>query len=66
VITGFRAVYAYDPVTNSWKSKAAYPAKTGPAAAGRMTLDGKSYILGVKGIIGDQVDTLSTSALYTP
>jgi N-acetylneuraminic acid mutarotase len=66
VITGFRAVYAYDPVTNSWKSKAAYPAKTGPAAAGRMTLDGKSYILGVKGILGDGVDTLSTSALYTP
>lgn len=58
--SGCDKVFAYDPVTNTWRTKANLPTPKSDLAAGRMTLDGKSYILAVAGSGDDR------TYLYTP
>ena len=62
--SGNRKVYAYDPVTNKWTTKASYPTDRGAGATARVTLDGHDYILAVGG--RDSNDQPNATQMYTP
>lgn len=56
-------VFAYDPVTNTWATKPAMPTARADLAVGRMTLEGKSYLLAVAGNDDGSGDR---NEMYTP
>ena len=67
-IDGDRNTYAYDPLTNTWTTKASYPpGQYGPEAVTRVTFNGHPGLFMVTGrhFVGDKPVTRS-SWLYTP
>jgi hypothetical protein len=54
--------YIYEPVTNTWKTRAAPP---GGGTITRVTLDGKACVLAVRGT-GEETSDPVPTLLYTP
>jgi hypothetical protein len=57
-------MYAYDPVTNTWKTKAA--PRWGHDALVRVVHNGRSALLAVGGFHGVHRDIPNPTELYTP
>lgn len=63
---GHTSVFAYNPVTNTWRTKAALPTGRAFLAAAKVTFEGRAGILAVGGSKEESDGTPSPNELYTP
>jgi hypothetical protein len=59
-------VEAYNPVTNTWATRAPMPTGRGDLAAGRVMLEGRSHILAVGGFDVEGSTPGDVNEAYTP